>query len=109
MNEWINIMKKCITKQCLICKKDFSVPHDQGWKFLCPEHTEEFYLPLRKHHTFPTIYNIIDTAVFLDDIETLRKIIKEQESAIIKFKEEIRNMTNTEIFMKKTREQAVKL
>ena len=101
-------MKRQITKQCLICKKDFSVPRDKKWKFLCLEHTKEFYLPLRKHYTFPTIYDIIKTSVVLGDVEKLRKIIKERESAIIKFKEEIRNMTNTEIFMKKTREQAAK-
>lgn len=101
-------MKKHAIKQCLICKKDFSVPRDQKWKFLCPDHTNEFYLPLRKHYTFPTIYDIIETSVIFDDIEKLREIIQERESAIIKFKEEIRNMTNTEAFMKKTREQAAK-
>jgi hypothetical protein len=94
-------MKKCITKQCLICKKYFSVPRDQEWKFLCPEHTEEFYLPLRKHHTFPTIYNIIYNSVFLDNIENLREIIKERELAITKFKEDIRSLTNTDALMKK--------
>jgi len=102
-------MKKNITKQCLICKKDFSVPRDQGWKFLCPEHTKEFYLPLRKHHAFQTIYNIIDTAVFFDDIKTLREIIKEQELAIMKFKEEIKNLINSGAVMNRLREQVARL
>jgi len=94
-------MEKLITKQCLICKKDFSVHRDEKWKFLCPDHTKEFYIPLRKHHTFPTVYNIIDTAVFFDDIKTLREIIKEREAAIMKFKEEIRSLINSGSFMKK--------
>jgi len=94
-------MKRNITKQCLICKKDFSVPRDEKWKFLCPDHTKEFYIPLRKHHTFPTVYNIIDTAVFFDDIKTLREIINEREAAIMKFKEEIRSLINPGSSMKK--------
>jgi len=55
----------------------------------------------QKHHTFPTIYNIIDTAVFLDDIETLREIIKERESAIMKFKEDLRTLVTIDALMKK--------
>lgn len=48
-------MKKRIKKQCLVCKKNFLAPCDEDWKFLCPEHTKEFYLPLRKHYMFPTV------------------------------------------------------
>lgn len=102
-------MKKLITKQCLICKKDFSVPRDEKWKFLCPEHTKEFYIPLRKHHTFPTVYNIIDTAVFFDDIKTLREIINEREAAIMKFKEEIRSLINPGAVVNRLREQVARL
>jgi len=42
------------------------------WKFLCPTHTQEFYIPLRRNHSFQSALHLIELAVLLDDIEMLR-------------------------------------
>jgi len=65
-------MNDTIKKKCLICNKEFSVSRDQHWKFLCPTHTQEFYIPLRRNYSFQSVLQLIELAVLLDDIEMLR-------------------------------------
>ena len=45
---------------------------DQPWKFLCSTHTQEFYIPLRRNHSFQSVLQLIELAILLDDIEMLR-------------------------------------
>ena len=45
---------------------------DQAWKFLCPTHTQEFYIPLRRNYSFQSALQLIELAILLDDIEMLR-------------------------------------
>jgi len=65
-------MNDTIKKKCLICNKEFSVMRDQAWKFLCPTHTQEFYIPLRRNYSFQSALQLIELAILLDDIEMLR-------------------------------------
>jgi len=65
-------MNDTIKKKCLICDEEFLVSRDQAWKFLCPTHTKEFYIPLRKNHSFQSALQLIELAILLDDIEMLR-------------------------------------
>jgi len=65
-------MNDTIKKKCLICDEEFSVSRDQPWKFLCPTHTQEFYIPLRRNHSFQSVLQRIELAILLDDIEMLR-------------------------------------
>jgi len=71
-------MNDTIKKKCLICNEDFSVPSDQPWQFLCPTHTQEFYIPLRRHHSFQSVLQLIELAILLDDIEMLRDNYKKK-------------------------------
>ena len=74
-------MNDTIKKKCLICNEDFSVPYDQPWKFLCPTHTQEFYIPLRRNHSFQSALQLIELAILLDDIEMLRDNFKKKLAA----------------------------
>jgi len=65
-------MNDTIKKKCLICDEEFSVSRDQAWKFLCPTHTQEFYIPLRRNYSFRSALQLIELAILLDDIEMLR-------------------------------------
>lgn len=65
-------MNNTIKKKCLMCNRDFSVSRKEVWKFLCPTHTQEFYIPLRRNHSFQSALQLIELAVILDDIEMLR-------------------------------------
>ena len=65
-------MSDTINKNCLICNGEFSVTRDESWKFLCPTHTQEFYIPLRRNYSFRRALQLIELAVILDDIEMLR-------------------------------------
>ena len=71
-------MKNLITKQCLICKNEFSISRDQAWKFLCPTHTQEFYIPLRRNYSFRSALQLIELAILLDHIEMLRDNFKKK-------------------------------
>ena len=65
-------MNDTIKKKCLICDEEFLVSGDQPWKFLCPTHTQEVYIPLRRNHSFQSVLQLIELAILLDDIEMLR-------------------------------------
>jgi len=65
-------MNDTIKKKCLMCNEEFSVSRDQAWKFLCPTHTQEFYIPLRRNYSFQSVLQLIELAILLDDIEMLR-------------------------------------
>jgi hypothetical protein len=65
-------MNDTIKKKCLMCEEEFSVSRDQAWKFLCPTHTQEFYIPLRRNYSFQSVLQLIELAILLDDIEMLR-------------------------------------
>ncbi|EFL52312.1 hypothetical protein DesfrDRAFT_0801 [Solidesulfovibrio fructosivorans JJ]] len=65
-------MNDTIKKKCLMCNEEFSVSRDHLWKFLCPTHTQEFYIPLRRNHSFQSALHLIELAILLDDIEMLR-------------------------------------
>jgi len=65
-------MNDTIKKKCLLCDEEFSVSGDQPWKFLCPTHTQEFYIPLRRNYSFRSALQLIELAILLDDIEMLR-------------------------------------
>ena len=65
-------MNDTIKKKCLICNEEFLVSGDQPWKFLCPTHTQEVYIPLRRNHSFQSVLQLIELAILLDDIEMLR-------------------------------------
>jgi len=65
-------MNDTTKKKCLICNKEFSVSRDQPWKFLCPAHTQEFYIQLRRNYSFRSVLQLIELAILLDDIEMLR-------------------------------------
>lgn len=72
-------MNDTIKKKCLICNEEFSVSRDQAWKFLCPTHTQEFYIPLRRNYSFQSVLQLIELAILLDDIEMLRdRIMRKQ-------------------------------
>jgi hypothetical protein len=71
-------MNDTIKKKCLICNKEFSVRRNQAWKFLCPTHTQEFYIPLRRNHSFQSALQLIELAILLDDIEMLRDNFKKK-------------------------------
>ena len=71
-------MNDTIKKKCLICNEEFSVSRDQAWKFLCPTHTQEFYIPLRKNYSFRSALQLIELAILLDDIEMLRDNFKKK-------------------------------
>ena len=72
-------MSNTIKKKCLICNEEFSVSRDQAWKFLCPTHTQEFYIPLRRNYSFQSVLQLIELAILLDDIEMLRdRFMKKQ-------------------------------
>ena len=71
-------MNDTIKKKCLICNEEFSVSRDQAWKFLCPTHTQEFYIPLRRNHSFQSALQLIELAILLDDIEMLRDNFKKK-------------------------------
>jgi len=71
-------MNNTIKKKCLICDEEFSVSRDQSWKFLCPTHTREFYIPLRRNHSFRSALQLIELAILLDDIEMLRDNFKKK-------------------------------
>lgn len=64
-------MNDTIKKKCLICDEEFSASHDQPWKFLCPTHTQEIYIPLRRNYSFQSALQLIELAILLDDIEML--------------------------------------
>jgi len=53
-------MNDTIKKKCLMCNEEFSVSRDQLWKFLCPTHTQEFYVPLRRNHSFQSALQLIE-------------------------------------------------
>jgi len=71
-------MNDTIKKKCLMCNKEFSVRRNQAWKFLCPTHTQEFYIPLRRNHSFQSALQLIELAILLDDIEMLRDNFKKK-------------------------------
>ena len=71
-------MNDTIKKKCLICDEEFTVPCDQAWKFLCPTHTQEFYIPLRRNYSFQSALQLIELAILLDDIEMLRDNFKKK-------------------------------
>ena len=72
-------MNDTIKKKCLLCDEEFSVPRDQPWKFLCPTHTQEVYIPLRRNHSFQSVLQLIELAILLDDIEMLRDRFMEKQ------------------------------
>jgi len=65
-------MSEMIEKGCLVCGKEFYVPKNQQWKFLCQEHAKEIYFPLRKIYSYNTILNLVKLAVLFDDFNILR-------------------------------------
>jgi len=71
-------MNDTIKKKCPICDEEFSVAYYQPWKFLCPTHTQEFYIPLRRNHSFRNALQLIALAILLDDIEMLRDNFKKK-------------------------------
>ena len=71
-------MNDTIKKKCLICNEKFSASRDQPWKFLCPTHTQEFYIPLRRNYSFRSALQLIELAILLDNIEMIRDNFKKK-------------------------------
>ena len=88
-------MNDTIKKKCLICNKEFSVSRDQHWKFLCPTHTQEFYIPLRRNHSLRSALQLIELAILLDDIEMLRDRFMETQREEPKVSDGFRSVVGT--------------
>jgi len=88
-------MNDTIKKKCLMCNEEFSVSRDQLWKFLCPTHTQEFYIPLRRNHSFRSALQLIELAILLDDIEMLRDRFMGKLREVPKVSEGFRSVVGT--------------
>lgn len=93
-------MNDTIKKKCLICNEEFSVSRDQPWKLLCPTHTQEFYIPLRKKHPFQSVLQLIELAILLDDIEMLRDNFKKKLAEKPKVRDGFRRVVGTGAWQK---------
>jgi len=71
------------------------VPCDQPWKFLCPNHTQEVYIPLRRNYSFQSALQLIELAILLDDIEMLRDNFKKKLAEKPKVSGGFRNVVGT--------------
>jgi len=88
-------MNDTIKKKCLMCNEEFPVSRDQPWKFLCPTHTQEFYIPLRRNYSFRSALQLIELAILLDDIEMLRDRFMEKQGEEPKVGDGFRSVVGT--------------
>jgi len=93
-------MNSTIKKKCLMCNEEFSVTRDQLWKFLCPTHSQEFYIPLRRNHSFRSALQLIELAIILDDIEMLRDRFMGKQGAQPKVSDGFRRVVGTAVWNK---------
>ena len=65
-------MNNLVERKCSICGDSYSVPRNETWKILCPKHTEEYYIPLRKCKSYREICTLIELATMMNDLDILR-------------------------------------
>jgi len=66
-------MNNLVERKCSICGDSYSVPKNETWKILCPKHTEEYYIPLRRCKSYREICNLIELAILMNDLDILRR------------------------------------
>jgi len=69
-------MNNLVERKCSICGDSYSVPKNETWKILCPKHTEEYYIPLRRCKSYREICNLIELAILMNDLDILRRNFK---------------------------------